>query len=1424
MATSPTAVLTVSVVSVNSPPDLDLNGGGGGIATTGLFTSGDSATAYMGSATVADDESEPLATLSIVGTGVQNGASEVLTIGGTAYPLNANKTATGTAGGTTFSIAYVTSTQTFTITKSGGGTMPLADVQSLIRAITYYHSSITPTAGDRVFTFVVSDGVDTSTPATLTVTVATAPIILLTNDEEPAISSADKDVAIPVQTTTTAPIDSAMVIDSDGSDVASVTIVGSGIVDAEETLTFGDATLATNSNNSDTTVVLGVTFALSYVAATDTLTITKSGGGNFSLAAITNLLQTMVWANTAVSPTAGDRVFTFTATDAAGATSAESTLTLSVYAPVVIDANGAGGGTNRAVTFTESGSAVTLLDAAGTISGDVKHVLITIDGVISPAYEILEIDGTDFAIGTAVIDDVNVVVGATTFRVQVIPGSPASILLTTDDDSTIPQADMQTLLRSIEYRHTLEGPVEGDRVFTFYPYDENTNVGTSSTTTVTVEQTAPTSTAHTTAQAGAWESPSTWTAGVVPGANDTITMTHHVTANADQTFGHSPNAADATKALLIGSGGKLTIAAGVTIRARGDVQLAANAAQIVWNAGSKLVFDNSLCPDPTTQEYQLIVGASGVTTAELIANGAAGNYATIESYNPSDTYANAYVTFIGTNGGKCRLNYMKFYKLGGPARYGVSIAGPSAGDQIVEFNDCLWDHTGGHYNEYSIPDGDVYRMQRNTFRNSYTPNGTTKTNLCRFYGYSSITTGERTISGCAFDKLVHFQDWGSGDVQNNVFAENYTSGGFSAAWGDITGNVFHWTTTQEPNHFGDLIGNYIIKDQSPTNNNPGFLNLFYMTNCSGNILEDASGVGYQGGGIRLLGNPASPKTFYIENNIMAYNAAGSFGKLIGFHGGANATVYIRNNTTIAGHTGNADGHESGVCCYGETYAGHAGMIAEFVSNLAVRISGVSTPGYLLQQENSAGTPTDVVTFADFNGVYNLSNGSDGMPSGYNRRVMTAAMFTASVPGANDVNADPQFVNLTAGNSAGWDASLGGVGTKANALAELLKINTPEHNTAYTPAALIAFVTNCFRPTNSAFSASGHGGSHIGAVPYEAPAGGGGDIGDASIGSNTDLEQFSYWHSQLLTKGATYAAYLAAHKDDSAPGQPEFENALILSVYYDGERVYRQAASYTGNNAWLTAAADSRHIYNRWMVANGHVLPGYWKFTQGPRMAWEANNSDTQAVDIINGLANFGAFSPDTVPLSSMESEALSREVAYTMNCYMDQELVGGAHRDKLEDLLDLILDTDGHIDQWFVTGPVANFAPFMFGLTCEALIRYYHEQAEDARIIPAIALGANWMWDNAWSDVYNKFPERLNAPYWENGSELSLLICPLYWWLYKQTGNVTYKTRGDIIFNTGMENAFFGVSPQHKQYNQIYRWTPDGLLWRSQGDIIWGAA
>lgn len=162
-----------TVLPPNNAPVIDLNGAGVGTDAAGTFTEGDGAETYLTAATVSDADGDELATLTIVGTDGfgEDTSNDIVSFSAEAYPSNANKTATVVAGSTTFQIAFVTATKTFTITKNGGGTFPAADCQALVRLFAYNNTATPPDTSDRVFTFVVNDGTANSATATLTVTV-----------------------------------------------------------------------------------------------------------------------------------------------------------------------------------------------------------------------------------------------------------------------------------------------------------------------------------------------------------------------------------------------------------------------------------------------------------------------------------------------------------------------------------------------------------------------------------------------------------------------------------------------------------------------------------------------------------------------------------------------------------------------------------------------------------------------------------------------------------------------------------------------------------------------------------------------------------------------------------------------------------------------------------------------------------------------------------------------------------------------------------------------------------------------------------------------------------------------------------------------------------------------------------------------------
>jgi hypothetical protein len=307
-----------------------------------------------------------------------------------------------------------------------------------------------------------------------------------------------------------------------------------------------------------------------------------------------------------------------------------------------------------------------------------------------------------------------------------------------------------------------------------------------------------------------------------------------------------------------------------------------------------------------------------------------------------------------------------------------------------------------------------------------------------------------------------------------------------------------------------------------------------------------------------------------------------------------------------------------------------------------------------------------------------------------------------------------------------------------------------------------------------------------------------------------------WETKMVTTGRALCERL---------GRPGSVDQLLAEVYYDAERVFFQIAVYTGDRSWEACAQRAQVVYrDRYVIPNKGAVPGYWNFTRGLAMDY-LRNGDRVSRDAVILLAENAAFAGDMTPPSYTVSADESREVAYTINSYLDAESVGVPRRRRLALLVDQAL---GHIDQWFVKfswpGPwqkspqmTSRLSPFMVGLTAEALIAY-DERTHDARIPPAIRLAMDWLWANAWIPAaqafWYEFPDQ-NQPCCrasDAAPDLDLLIAPAYAWLYWQSGDPIYRDRADQIFAGGVKGAWLGDG---KHFDQNYRWSFDYMKWRT---------
>ena len=151
-------LVDITVVPVNDPPQIDLNGAAAGEDYKTTFTEGGAAVGVVDpGVSISDVDSTQFQLVSIVVGGVTDGASEIASVGSVDFDLSINGTQAMTVGATSFDVAYASGTGTFTITGSGGGLASAADLEAMLASLSYRNESALPSTNDRTFEISIVD-------------------------------------------------------------------------------------------------------------------------------------------------------------------------------------------------------------------------------------------------------------------------------------------------------------------------------------------------------------------------------------------------------------------------------------------------------------------------------------------------------------------------------------------------------------------------------------------------------------------------------------------------------------------------------------------------------------------------------------------------------------------------------------------------------------------------------------------------------------------------------------------------------------------------------------------------------------------------------------------------------------------------------------------------------------------------------------------------------------------------------------------------------------------------------------------------------------------------------------------------------------------------------------------------------------------
>jgi hypothetical protein len=550
---------------------------------------------------------------------------------------------------------------------------------------------------------------------------------------------------------------------------------------------------------------------------------------------------------------------------------------------------------------------------------------------------------------------------------------------------------------------------------------------------------AITSTTTGNASAGA-----TWVGGVAPSmaGGDTIVVAtgHVVTQDVNGDYGTSP-ATGGAAAVTINGTGKLIVAAGVTLKARGDILLGATSAsrtsgfyQLDLLAGSVLEFDASAATTPASQTYVCGPTQSASPNARVRFQGSAASRCTVRS-NAGGGNGRFSNRGFNTRLGSLTATYTDFLRVGDASNDAFQLYLSSTTTETDTFSlaNCTLTACGRVATAASLSTGTVVSLTDVVF------SGTVSTSCFRVAATPVVGTGTWQLTRVVLDKILGdtasppvmrdftFTDcWFDGSWSLSASGANQQTGlwlrcglrkseaGASAHQG--TGTIFQPGTMQDCLFWHDIAGNTNNKWLSANPQADLSLTGCLWLNENADTTGDFMSVG--------IAAASSPRRVTLRNNLCPNNAGstGRPGTLISFAtAGTGWDFVVEHNTWVTA--------SESVIAIGETATTAANQFSSYKSNLAVGLGGTGSYGPYHVHDIAAGGPsTDALP-----GTACLNNAATtGVTAGAKGRGFNMAA-TAAPDATNLFGTAVAFVDRTRRLDT-WDAALGGPGTTAGARA------------------------------------------------------------------------------------------------------------------------------------------------------------------------------------------------------------------------------------------------------------------------------------------------------------------------------------------------------------------------------------------------------
>jgi hypothetical protein len=308
-----------------------------------------------------------------------------------------------------------------------------------------------------------------------------------------------------------------------------------------------------------------------------------------------------------------------------------------------------------------------------------------------------------------------------------------------------------------------------------------------------------------------------------------------------------------------------------------------------------------------------------------------------------------------------------------------------------------------------------------------------------------------------------------------------------------------------------------------------------------------------------------------------------------------------------------------------------------------------------------------------------------------------------------------------------------------------------------------------------------------------------------VGPTTSVEQTRLLGGAFAEYETAFASHADAHwQSCRAQWDCNWGN------YYDRALIYYAWWARTGNaEYWRRANAQAVNYRTDYLEPNGYGTSPHWSQLRGLERNYLLTGDEASRRAVVAVASGFSGWMDYIVG-----PEREGRIQARVLESFLLAWRLGDSSQNwaaKVDEATTLILGTQSPSGAYISPLTCDASLNFMSGLLNDVFIEIYRYYRADARIPAAIKRSADYLWANEWlasAQAFRYSGSDCEGQGKDPAPDLNMLMVDTYGFVYKQTGDASYRLKGDAIFANGVAGAYLDGGKQfNENYNVSYLYT-----------------